>query len=135
MAKKNPVVVGVDVGTYQTTVIVAEIGQTSVEIIGIGTAMANGSLLKGVVANIDESVKVIRKAVDEADLMAGCEIRNVYVSAGGAHIKGVNSHGVVAVKDREVCFVASQSETISNAMGVEFGAVELSVFSISHVPK
>ena len=102
MAKKNPVVVGIDVGTYQTTVVVAEVGPSSVEIIGIGTAMANGCLLKGVVANIDESVKVIRKAVDEADLMAGCEIRNVYVSAGGAHIKGVNSHGVVAVRDREV---------------------------------
>lgn len=103
MAKKNPLVVGVDVGTYQTTVVVAEVGNgNAVEIIGIGTALSNGSLVKGVVANIDETVKTIRKAVDEADLMAGCEIRSVHVSGGGAHIKGVNSHGVVAVKDREV---------------------------------
>jgi len=102
MAKRNPLVVGLDVGTYQTSVVVAEVTPAGAEITGIGTAQSNGSVIKGVVANIEETVKVIRKAVEEAELMAGCDVGRVWVSYGGAHVKGVNSHGAVAVKDREV---------------------------------
>ena len=71
------------------------------EIVGIGTAASRG-LRKGVVVNIEATVEAIRKAVEEAELMAGCEIRSVVAGSAGSHIKGFNSHGVVAVKSREV---------------------------------
>jgi cell division protein FtsA len=101
MAKRNPVVVGLDVGTYKIGVIVAEVTDDGVEITGIGTAASSG-LKKGTVVNIEATVEAIRKAVDEAELMAGTEIRSVIAGSAGSHIKGFNSHGVVAVKKREV---------------------------------
>ena len=101
MRKRNPLVVGLDVGTYKIGVIVAELAEGGVEITGIGTAVSRG-LKKGVVVNIEATVESIRRAVDEAELMAGCEIRTVIAGAAGSHLKGFNSHGVVAVKNREV---------------------------------
>ena len=101
MAKRNPTVVGLDIGTYKVGVIVAEVGDDGVEITGIGTASSNG-LKKGTVVNIEATVEAIRKAVDEAELMAATEIRSVIAGSAGSHIKGFNSHGVVAVKKREV---------------------------------
>ena len=76
MARRNPLVVGLDVGTYKIGVVVAEVGGHGVEITGIGTQASTG-LKKGTVINIDDTVGAIRKAVDEAELMAGCEIRTV----------------------------------------------------------
>jgi cell division protein FtsA len=101
MAKRNPTVVGLDIGTYKVGVIVAEVGDDGVEITGIGTASSSG-LKKGTVVNIEATVEAIRKAVDEAELMAATEIRSVVAGSAGSHIKGFNSHGVVAVKKREV---------------------------------
>jgi cell division protein FtsA len=101
MAKRNPLVVGLDVGTYKVGVIVAEVSDAGVEVTGIGTAASKG-LRKGTVINIDETVQAIRKAIEEAELMAGCEIRSVVVGSAGSHLKGFNSHGVVAVRNREV---------------------------------
>jgi cell division protein FtsA len=101
MAKRNPTVVGLDIGTYKVGVIVAEVGDDGVEITGIGTAASSG-LRKGTVVNIEATVEAIRKAVDEAELMAATEIRSVVAGSAGSHIKGFNSHGVVAVKKREV---------------------------------
>ena len=76
MAKQAALVVGLDVGTYKVGVIVAEVGASGVEVTGIGTAASRG-LRKGTVIGIDETVQAIRKAIDEAELMAGCEIRTV----------------------------------------------------------
>ena len=101
MAKRSPLIVGLDIGTYKISVVVAEIGENGVEVVGIGTAPSRG-LRKGVVVNIDATVEAIRKAVAEAELMAGCEIHNVYAGIAGAHVRGFNSHGVVAVKATEV---------------------------------
>ncbi len=101
MGRRSPLIVGLDVGTYKIGVIVAELSATGVEITGIGTATSRG-LKKGVVVNIEATVESIRKAVDEAELMAGCEIRSVVAGSAGSHLKGFNSHGVVAVKNREV---------------------------------
>jgi len=101
MAKRNPTVVGLDIGTYKVGVIVAEVSDEGVEITGIGTASSSG-LKKGTVVNIEATVEAIRKAVDEAELMAATEIRSVVAGSAGSHIKGFNSHGVVAVKKREV---------------------------------
>jgi len=101
MARKSPLVIGLDVGTYKIGVIVAEVTEGGVEVVGIGTAASRG-LRKGVVVNIEKTVEAIRRAVEEAELMAACEIRSVIAGSAGSHIKGFNSHGVVAVRNREV---------------------------------
>ena len=101
MARKSPLMIGLDVGTYKIGVIVAEVTEGGVEVVGIGTAASRG-LRKGVVVNIEKTVEAIRRAVEEAELMAACEIRSVIAGSAGSHIKGFNSHGVVAVRSREV---------------------------------
>ena len=101
MAKRSPLLVGVDVGTYKIGVVVAEASEDGADIVGIGTAACTGRR-EGVVVNIEATVEAIRRAVEEAELMAGCEIRSVIAGLSGSHIKGFNSHGVVAVKTREV---------------------------------
>lgn len=102
MASKPEIIVGLDIGTTKIAVIVAQraIGG-KVDIIGIGTHPSKG-LRKGVVINIEATVNSIRHAVEEAELMAGAEITSVYAGIAGAHIKGFNSHGIVAVKNKEV---------------------------------
>ena len=101
MGRRAPLIVGLDVGTYKIGVVVAEVTENGAEIVGIGTAASKG-LRRGVVVNMDATVDAIQKAVGEAELMAGCEIRAVVAGSAGSHIKGFNSHGVVAVKNREV---------------------------------
>jgi cell division protein FtsA len=101
MAKSNELVVGLDIGTTKICAIVGEIQQDGVDIVGIGTSPSHG-LKKGVVVNIESTVSSIKRALEEAEMMAGCEIKSAYVGIAGAHIKGVNSHGIVAVKDKEV---------------------------------
>jgi cell division protein FtsA len=101
MGKKSHLVIGLDVGTYKIGVIAAEVSEQGVDIVGIGTAASRG-LRKGVVNNMEKTVEAIRKAVEEAELMAACEIRSVVAGSAGSHIKGFNSHGVVAVRNREV---------------------------------
>lgn len=94
-------IVGLDIGTTKICAVVGEIRDNFVEIVGIGTHPSQG-LRKGVVVNIESTVKSIRQAVEEAELMAGCEIRSVFTGIAGGHIKGFNSSGIIAVKSREV---------------------------------
>ena len=94
---KSELIVGLDIGTTKICAVVGEPSENGIDIIGIGTSPSNG-LRKGVVVNIDQTVQSIRKAVEEAELMAGCEIKSVYAGIAGSHIKGVNSHGVIAIK-------------------------------------
>ena len=101
MAKKEDLIVGLDIGTTKVCVIVAAPSGDSIDIIGIGTHPSRG-LRKGVVVDIDATVHSIKQAVEEAELMADCEISSVYAGIAGSHIRAFNSHGVVAVKDREV---------------------------------
>ena len=101
MAKRDNIVAGLDIGTTKTCVIVGEIINAGIDIIGIGTHPSNG-LRKGVVVNIDSTVDSIKRAVEEAELMSGCEIRSVFAGIAGSHIKGLNSYGIVAVKGGEV---------------------------------
>ncbi len=101
MSKQGNLIVGLDIGTTKICAIVGEATPDGVDIIGIGTYPSKG-LSKGVVINIDATVASIKKAIEEAELMAGCQIQSVYVGIAGGHIKGFNSHGIVAVKDREV---------------------------------
>jgi cell division protein FtsA len=101
MARKDNLVVGLDIGTTKICAIVGEVTDEGIDIIGIGTAPSTG-LRKGVVINIASTVEAIRRAVKEAELMAGCEISTVYTGIAGGHIRGFNSHGIVAVKDGEI---------------------------------
>ncbi len=102
MANKPNIIVGLDIGTTKIAVIVAQVTTGGkVDIIGIGTHPSMG-LRKGVVINIEATVNSIKHAVEEAELMAGCQINNVYAGIAGSHIKGFNSHGIVAVKNKEV---------------------------------
>ncbi len=95
------IIVGLDIGTTKICAVVGEIVHGGVEIIGIGTHPSEG-LRKGVVINIEKTVNSIKEAVEEAETMAGCEISSVYAGIAGGHIKGFNSHGVIALKEREV---------------------------------
>jgi cell division protein FtsA len=108
LSKRENIIVGLDIGTTKICAIVGEIkephrpdGFPSVDIIGIGTSPSRG-LRKGVVVNIESTVESIKKSVEEAELMAGVQIQSVYAGIAGGHIKGFNSRGVIAVKDREV---------------------------------
>ena len=102
MAKPSNVIAGLDIGTTKICCIIGEINdQGELDVIGIGSHPSKG-LRKGVVINIESTVDSIKSAVEEAELMSGSEIDSVYVGIAGGHIKGFNSHGVLAVKDREI---------------------------------
>jgi cell division protein FtsA len=104
MAKDGSLVVGLDIGTTKVCGIVVEMnGDGVVDVIGVGHSPSRG-LRKGVVVNIEATVDSIRRAVEDAELMAGVEIRSAFVGIAGGHIKGINSRGVIAVsgKNREV---------------------------------
>ncbi len=101
MARKEDLIIGLDIGTTKICAVVAERTENGVDIVGIGTHPSKGQR-KGVVIDIDATVDSIKNAVEEAELMADCEITAVYAGIAGGHIRGFNSHGVVAVKDREV---------------------------------
>ncbi len=95
-------IVGLDIGTSKIVAIVAEvIPDGRLEIIGMGQHPSRG-LKKGVVVNIESTVTAIQRALEEAELMADCKIRDVITGIAGSHIKSFNSHGMVAIKDKEV---------------------------------
>ena len=100
--ENNRLVVGLDVGTSKIAAIVAEVKPDGAfEIIGMGSHPSRG-LKKGVVVNIETTVNAIQRALEEAELMADCKIRDVYTGIAGSHIKSFNSQGMVAIKDKEV---------------------------------
>jgi cell division protein FtsA len=94
-------IVGLDIGTTKICAVVSEFNEKGADIIGVGTYPSVG-LRKGVVVNIDNTVDSIQRSMEEAELMAGCEIGSVFIGIAGSHIKGFNSHGVIAVKGQEV---------------------------------
>jgi len=104
MARKadKDVIVGLDIGTSKVVALVGEITPDgAIEVIGLGSQPSRG-LKKGVVVNIESTVQSIQRAVEEAELMADCEINAVYAGIAGSHVRSLNSHGVVAIRDREV---------------------------------
>ncbi len=99
--EKN-MLVGLDIGTSKIVAIVGQLDSSGgIEIVGLGSSPSRG-LKKGVVVNIDSTVQSIRRAVEEAELMAGCRIHSVYAGIAGSHIQSMNSNGIVAIRDREV---------------------------------
>jgi cell division protein FtsA len=102
MSREGEILVGLDIGTTKICAIVGEVTPDgAIDIIGIGTHPSKG-LRKGVVVNIDATVASIKRAIEEAEHMGGCEITTVYTGIAGGHIKAFPSHGVVAVKEKEV---------------------------------
>jgi cell division protein FtsA len=104
MSKRDDgrLVVGLDIGTSKVLAIVGEISPMGqVEVIGVGHHPSRG-MKKGVVVNIESTVQSIQRAVEEAELMGGCQIHSVYAGIAGSHINSFNSHGIVAIKDKEV---------------------------------
>ncbi|MCS7280243.1 MAG: cell division protein FtsA [Desulfobacterota bacterium] len=101
MVREDDVIVGVDIGTTKICVIVSKVSDEKLNIVGIGSHPSSG-LRKGVVVNMDSTINSIKKAVHEAELMAGIKITHCVASIGGSHIKSFNSNGVVAIRDKEV---------------------------------
>ena len=100
-ADKN-LIVGLDIGTSKVVAIVGEVKTDGMkEVVVVGSDRCRG-LKKGVVVNIESTVHSIQRAVEEAELMAGCQIHSVYAGIAGSHIRSLNSHGIVAIRDREV---------------------------------
>jgi cell division protein FtsA len=100
-SRRDNLIVGLDIGTTKICAIVGCLTAEGLDIVGIGTSPSKG-LRKGVVINIEATVGAIKKALQEAELMAGCEIKSVFAGIAGGHIKGFNSQGVIAIKNREV---------------------------------
>lgn len=102
VAHEKRMIVGLDIGTSKVVAVVGELdGDGGIEIVGIGSHPSRG-MKKGVVVDIESTVTAIQRAVEEAELMAGCQIHSVYVGIAGSHIRSMNSHGIVAIKDGEV---------------------------------
>jgi cell division protein FtsA len=99
--KRENLIVGLDIGTTKICAIIGNLTDEGLDIVGIGTSPSKG-MRKGVVINIESTVSAIRKAIQEAELMAGCEIKSVFAGIAGGHIKGFNSQGVIAIRNREV---------------------------------
>lgn len=104
MAKRadRNLIVGLDIGTSKVAAIVGEMTESGdIEVIGIGCCPSRG-LKKGVVVNLESTVQSIKQAIEEAELMAGCQVTSVFAGIAGSHIRSLNSHGIVAIKDKEV---------------------------------
>ena len=95
-------IVGLDIGTSKVVSIVGEVGgDGELKVVGLGSHPSRG-LKKGMVVDIESTVQSIQRAVEEAERMAGCQIHSVYAGIAGSHIRSLNSHGIVAIRDREV---------------------------------
>ncbi len=110
-------IVGLDIGTSKVVAVVAEVLPNGRhEVIGLGQSESKG-LKKGVVVNIEATVESIQRALEEAELMADCQIRNVWTGIAGSHIRSFNSSGMVAIKDKEVS-AADVARVIETAKAV-----------------
>ncbi len=124
MSKKpqNEMIVGLDIGTSKVAAVVGEINQDGeIEIVGLGTHPSRG-LKKGVVVNIESTVESIKRAVEEAELMADCQVHSVYAGIAGSHIRSLNSHGMVAIKDKREVTLSDVERVIDAARAVAIPA-------------
>ena len=111
MPRKNDrnLIVGLDIGTSKVVALVGETDDDgAIEVVGLGSHPSRG-LKNGVVVNIDSTVQSIQRAIEEAELMAGCEIHSVFAGIAGSHVRSLNSHGIVAIRDKEVDATATSS--------------------------
>ena len=96
----SDIIVGLDIGTSNVRVVIAELNELGkLQVIGVGKSLSTG-LRSGLVVNIDATMKAIEKAVEDAEMMAGCEVKSVFISLGGSQIESQNSKGFVAVAQK-----------------------------------
>jgi cell division protein FtsA len=115
--EKNPIIIGLDIGTSKVVAIVAELmPEGALNVIGLGQHASRG-LKKGVVINIDSTVNAIQRAIEEAELMADCKIRDVFTGIAGSHVQSINARGMVKIKDAEVS-QADVSRVIETAQAI-----------------
>ncbi len=120
MTKKtqNEMIVGLDIGTTKVVAIIAEIDEAGeLEVIGLGSHASRG-MKKGVVVDIESTVQSIQRAVEEAELMADCQVHSVYAGIAGNHIKGWNSSGMVAIKDKDEVSIGDVERVVDAAQAV-----------------
>src|SRR6476620_10946336 len=120
MARRERYLVGLDVGTSKVTAVVGEVlDGDGVDIVGLGVAESRG-IRRGVVVNLEAAVDSIKRAIEEAELMAGVEIDSVHLALSGPHVKGFNSRGVIAVagKNREILHVLPQDFVVDEQDGI-----------------
>lgn len=101
MAKRRPILAGLDIGTHKVAIVIAEQTDSGLEVLGVGSALSRG-MRAGRLVDVEKTTEDISVALSEAELMAGCEIHQVTVSVSGDHLRGTNSHGVVAIDNGEV---------------------------------
>lgn len=124
MAKnlENELIVGLDIGTSKVVAIIGEVdAEGEIKVIGVGSHPSRG-LKKGVVVNIESTVAAIQRAVEEAELVADCQVHSVYVGIAGNHIKSMNSHGMVAIKDKREVSEGDVERVIDAARAVAIPA-------------
>jgi cell division protein FtsA len=115
--EKNPIIIGLDIGTSKVVAIVAELmPEGALNVIGLGQHASRG-LKKGVVINIDSTVNAIQRAIEEAELMADCKIKDVFTGIAGSHVQSINARGMVKIKDAEVS-QADMSRVIETAQAI-----------------
>ena len=121
MGRRDEIIVGLDVGTTKVAAVVGEVREDgSVDVIGVGMTASHG-IKKGVVVHADETTEAIRRAIHEAELMAGCTVAAVYIGISGGHLKSFNNRGVVAVANGEVSH-EDVERVIENARAVQIPA-------------
>ena len=101
MARRRSIQAGLDIGTQKVAMVIAEETEAGLEVLGVGTAMSRG-IRAGRVCDVEKTTEAIGVALSEAELMAGCQIHQVTVGVSGDHLRGTNSHGVVAIENGEV---------------------------------
>ena len=115
MERMDEVIVGLDIGTTKTCAVIGFLNESGqVEVAGVGVAPSRG-LKNGVIINIDSTVQSVVKSIEDAELMAGCEVSNVFVNMSGLHMKGENSKGVVAVSSRTRTITHSEIKRVIEA--------------------
>ncbi len=121
MVRRDEIIVGLDVGTTKVVAVVGEVRENGLlDVIGVGTATSTG-IKKGVVVNVTQTMEAIKRAIHEAELMAGCTVNAVYVGVSGGQIKSFNNRGVVAVQNNEVT-ETDIARVIENARAVQIPA-------------
>ncbi len=119
---QNEMIVGLDIGTSKVAAIIAEVDESDeIEVIGVGFHASRG-MKKGVVVDIESTVQSIQRAVEEAELMADCQVHSVYAGVAGNHIKGMNSHGMVAIKDKNEVTLGDVERVVDAAQAVAIPA-------------
>ena len=127
-ANKNRIIVGLDIGTSKVVAIVGEINpEGRLEIIGLGSHGSKG-LKKGVVVNIESTVQSIQRAIEEAELMAGCQIQSVYAGIAGSHIRSMGSHGS-SRSETERCFSLTSTGSLMQRKRLRFPLIRKSFIS------